>query len=381
MTLPTRPSVPGISGDRFRVHYRLAGTEAEARELADVIRVEQTVEIPADLVPDGDISDYLVGKVEAFEPIDEGHYAVTINYAIEVAGTELPQLLNILWGTGSFLNGFKVEGVDLPDSLLKYYRGPRFGPQGWREILKVYDRPLLCTAIKPMGLSAEQLADMAYKCALGGLDIIKDDHGITDLPFCSFEERVESCSEAVAKANRETGLNCLYVANVTGKVDRMVDRALFAKQAGAGALLINTAVVGFDMMRLLADDDRIALPIISHPAFAGHYVMNPDHAFSYYLYFGQLQRLAGADSSIFINYGGRFKVAREDTEGARDGCRVPMGPIKQAMPMAGGGITFPRIPELREIYDKEAIFLVGGGLHRHSDDLTENVREFLRLVS
>jgi ribulose-bisphosphate carboxylase large chain len=86
-----------------------------------------------------------------------------------------------LWGTGSFFPGFRVERVELPPNLLATYRGPRFGVTGLRERIKIYDRPLVCTAIKLLGLTPQHLAHMAYACALGGMDFIKkDDHGITD---------------------------------------------------------------------------------------------------------------------------------------------------------------------------------------------------------
>ncbi len=206
MTLPVSPAVPGLSGDRFRVTYQISGTEAEARSLAETARVEQSVEFPAELVPDGDIRDRIMGQLEAFEPCGEGRFLATISFAVESAGAELTQLINLLWGTGSFFPGFRVERAELPPSLLAHYRGPRFGVTGLRERVKIYDRPLLCTAIKPMGLTPQHLAEMAYACALGGMDFIKDDHGITDQPFCRFEERVALCAEAVARANRETGL-------------------------------------------------------------------------------------------------------------------------------------------------------------------------------
>ena len=50
-----------------------------------------------------------------------------------------------------------------------------------------------------MGLSATDLAELAYRFALGGIDLIKDDHGLTNQPFCPFEERVRRCAEAVAR--------------------------------------------------------------------------------------------------------------------------------------------------------------------------------------
>jgi len=36
---------------------------------------------------------------------------------------------------------------------------------------------------------------------------------------------------------------------------------------------------------------------------------------------------------------------------------------------------------LLEVYGKEVIFLVGGGLLKHGHDLTENCRHFLAMVS
>ena len=380
MTLPHDISVPNLSGDRFRVQYLITDSEEEARVKANNVAVEQTVEFPVHLIPESDITQYIVGRIENFEKVGQDRFSVTISYAIELAGKEFPQLLNVIQGLSSLIKGIRIEKLSFPDSLLALYKGPRFGQKGWREVLQVYDRPLLSTAIKPMGLSPQQLADMASKCALGGLDIIKDDHSLADLPFCPFEERVQRCAEAVAKANQETGLHCVYAVNISAAADRIVERALFAKKAGAGALMIAPALVGFDSMRQVADDDRIGLPILSHPTISGNYVTNSDGGFSYYAYYGQLHRLAGADAPIYVNFGGRFPTSREDCQGVIDGCNVPMAHIKPIPPCPGGGMTFDRIPELREMYGNEVIFLVGGGLHSSGDDLVENVRQFLRLV-
>jgi ribulose 1,5-bisphosphate carboxylase large subunit-like protein len=41
-----------------------------------------------------------------------------------------------------------------------------------------------------MGLSSPELGELAYKLALGGIDVIKDDHGLTDQCFAPFEERI-----------------------------------------------------------------------------------------------------------------------------------------------------------------------------------------------
>jgi ribulose-bisphosphate carboxylase large chain len=209
---------------------------------------------------------------------------------------------------------------------------------------------------------------------------MKDDHSITDLPFSPFEERVPRIAEAVAKANLQTGLNCIYAANITGPTQNMVERAIFAKNAGATALLISPALTGFDVMREIAEDDRVNLPILSHPTVTGNFVHNPDGGFSYFAYYGQLHRLAGADSPVFVNFGGRFPTTRRDCQDLIDGCRVPMAHIKPAIPCVGGGMKLAKVPELLEMYGNNAIFLVGGDLHSVGDDLVENVRQFLRLV-
>jgi ribulose-bisphosphate carboxylase large chain len=66
-----------------------------------------------------------------------------------------------------------------------------------------------------MGLSSKELADLAYQFVLGGMDIIKDDHGLSDQSCAPFDERVRLCAAAVQKGIKETGRPCLYVPNIT----------------------------------------------------------------------------------------------------------------------------------------------------------------------
>ena len=106
-----------------------------------------------------------------------------------------------------------------------------------------------------MGLSPTDLAELAYRFALGGIDLIKDDHGLTNQTFSRFEERLARCTEAVAKANRQTGMQCLYLPNVTASPAEMIRRARLARQAGAGGLLVCPGICGLDAMRAVADDD------------------------------------------------------------------------------------------------------------------------------
>ncbi|HEX2954188.1 MAG TPA: RuBisCO large subunit C-terminal-like domain-containing protein, partial [Bacillota bacterium] len=227
---------------------------------------------------------------------------------------------------------------------------------------------------------SERLASMAFQCALGGIDIIKDDHGLTNQVFAPFEDRVARCAEAVARANRETGRHSIYVANITAPADQILYRARIAKERGAGGVLVSPGLAGFDLIRLIASDPSIGLPIFSHPAFLGSYVTSPENGISHAALFGQITRLAGADAVVYPNYGGRFSFSREECQAIARGTEEAMGPIKPIFPCPGGGMSLDRIGELSEVYGKDAIFLVGGGLFKQGPDLVENCRYFKSLA-
>jgi ribulose-bisphosphate carboxylase large chain len=273
-----------------------------------------------------------------------------------------------------------LERFDLPASLLARFRGPRFGRAGLRSRLDVHDRPLLCTAIKPMGLSAAELGELTYQLAVGGIDLIKDDHGLADQSFCPFDDRVRHCGDAVARAYNQTGRRSLYLPNVTGPSDRTVDRARRARAAGAGGLLFSPGLAGLDAMRQIADDDRVALPLLSHPAFQGPFTLRPYEGIAHGALYGQINRLAGADGAIFPSYGGRFSFTPEQCRDIVRGATCDMGALAPIFPVPAGGMSLERVPELCRFYGKDSILLVGGDLHRHGPDLAENCRKFVRLV-
>ncbi len=368
-----------FSQERFSVIYRIGGDEREARAKAEAICIEQTVEFPADEVPAGVIRDHVFGRIELFERIEPDVFKAVISYAVEIAAGELPQLLNVIFGNSSIKPGIRVEHIHLPEVLLQQFNGPRFGREGIRKLLGVPKRPLLSTAIKPMGLSCRELADLAYQFAVGGMDMIKDDHGLTDQCCAPFEERVQQCAEAVRRACRETGQKSIYVANITAPHREVMRRARFAKAAGAGGLMVAPGLVGFDLMRELADDDSVGLPIMTHPALQGSFVTGRN-GMSHSVIFGQLARLAGADATIFPNFGGRFSFSRAACKEIADATHSVMGHVKPIFPAPGGGMSLDRVPEMLETYGQDLIFLIGGGLFKHGPDLVENCRYFRTMV-
>jgi ribulose-bisphosphate carboxylase large chain len=364
---------------RFAATYRLSGTRKEAYARAQDICLEQTVELPASVIQPGIVRDHIVGRIESFEG-RPGRYEATISYAVGSDAGELTQLLNVLFGNTSIKPGVRLERLILPPAILQQYRGPAFGRSGLRRLVGARRRPMLCAALKPMGLSAEALAELAGRFALGGIDIVKDDHGLSDQPFAPFETRVRLCARTIEQANRKTGRHCVYAPNVTAPFGELLDRARFARAAGAGALLLCPGLIGLDAMRAVAADGRVNLPLLSHPALQGSYVLHPEGGISHYALFGQLARLAGADASIYPNYGGRFAFSQAECASIVEGCRSPMGHIRSIFPCPGGGMSLSRIPELLGFYGRDVILLMGGGLLEHGPDIVENCRTFRRLV-
>lgn len=365
---------------RFGAWYRLTGDAASAEAKARDLIVEQTIEFPLDLVEDPFIRDHVVGKIDRIVLGADGVSRALISFANDDTAGELTQLINVLFGNISLKPGIRLESLKDCPALWQRFAGPRFGREGLRQRLHAPGRALLATAVKPMGESAAQLAARAYQFARGGIDVIKDDHGLSNQPYARFEERVARCAEAVHKANAETGYHCVYAPNVTAAAGDVEVRARFAKAAGAGALLVAPGLCGFDTMRRLADDDALDLPILGHPALLGSFVTSPDSGISHYALFGQLMRLAGADAAIYPHAGGRFAFSADDCRAIIAGTAVPMGQLRPSFPAPGGGMTLQRGAELKAFYGQEVMYLVGGDLLRHSPDVEKNCAIFREMV-
>jgi ribulose-bisphosphate carboxylase large chain len=376
MIEPTRLSV---SGERITAVYEFLGDPAEAPGRADALRVEQTIEFPAELVPDDDIQREIVGRIESVDAAGDRRVRVVVSYAVETTGYELPQLLNVLWGNSALLPRIRLIDFSLPDSLSSRFSGPRFGVAGLRRLFDAPERPLLATALKPMGLSAERLAQTAHQLALGGIDMIKDDHSLANQEFAPFRERVERCAEAVRSANDRTGLHCVYMPSLNAPYPLLEQRLTEAVEAGAGGLLILPGITGFDVMRDVAGRDDVEMPIMAHPAFLGSYTASPTNGIHHGTLYGKLMRLAGADLSIFPNYGGRFSFTPDECRQVVAGLAEPMGAIAAAFPAPGGGMTLDRVGEIKEFYGNDVALLIGGDLHR-GDDLAATAAGFRAAV-
>lgn len=348
---------------RLGVRYELRlgpGVDAERRALH--LAREQTVEIPEGVVA-ASREAASVGRVERVAGGD-GRFEVEISYPAAAVGDDLPQLLNVLWGNVSLQRDVRVVAVDWPADLLVSLPGPAFGVEGLRALAGAGERPLTATALKPLGLAARELARLAAECALGGIDLVKDDHGLADQAWAPFRERVLTVQEHVSRANRASGGRTLYAPNLTGPVDRLDERLETLREAGVRVAMVAPLLVGLDAVRSLAERSGVAL--LAHPAFAGSYC-GESAGLAPELLFGDLFRLAGADAVIFPNAGGRFPFTFDDCRRIEGRLRAPLGGAASSFLMLGGGIDAALLAQWIPRYSMDTIWLIGGSLYANAD--------------
>lgn len=362
--------------ERFFVTYEIQATsQGDADDWAHAVAREQTIECIDEGVPHPWILDEVLGKVEHVSQLDEERFEARVGYNVAASGDELPQLLNIIYGNTSLHIGVRLTGLEVPQSMERFLPGPRFGIEGVRRQSGRASGPLICTVLKPMGLSPDELAEIAYQCVLGGVDMIKDDHSLAMQSWAPFRPRVEAIATAVARANAETGRSALYAPSMLCPLDQFEQRARFAVEAGAGAYLVMPGLTGWDSIRFLAASEDLSRPIMMHPSAIGTFVNAPTNGFTHQMFYATYPRLMGADISIYPSFGGRYGFSKELCIDVAQRCRDPKGLFRPIMPSPGGGMRLELAPMLHAMYGDDAVFLFGGGAMRYRDRIAEGLRE------
>lgn len=351
--------------DALLVHYRLTLAAGEdAADKARGIALEQTAELPARCVPEALLESH-VGQLVALQQVDDDLWDASIAYAAELCGGETTQLLNLLFGNISMKAGILITGIDWPDSLLEQFGGPGHGIAGLRELVQVpCDQPLSCTALKPMGSDASTLAEITGAFAAGGVDIIKDDHGLANQPSARFRDRLLACQRAVEQMNDRYAGHSLYFPNVTAGPSELLQRLSLARDAGCRGVLLSPWLCGLGSLRLARDE--FGLAVLAHPAMTGSY-FGTDHGLQPDVLLGDLFRIAGADAVIYPNTGGRFGFSLATCEAINHALRRPLGSLHGAMPAPGGGMDMTRAAHWIDRYGVDTMVLIGGSLYQTGD--------------
>ena len=292
-------------------------------------------------------------------------------------GDSLPGLISAVLGEGIYFTPgiplVRVEDVRFPDAFLAHFQGPQFGVAGVRALLDAVDRPLFFGVIKPnIGLPPAPFAELGLAAWLGGLDVAKDDEMLTDTAWSPLAERAARLGAARRRAEAETGVPKMYLANITGEVDTLAARHDVAVEAGANAVMVNAMPVGVSAIRALRRHARV--PIVSHFPFIAAFSRMPSHGVHSRV-LTRLQRLAGCDVIIMPGFGPRMMTPAHEVQENLRACLEPMGSLRPSLPVPGGSdsaVTLERVH--RAIGHVDFGFVPGRGVFGHPMGPTAGAR-------
>lgn len=350
----------------YRIRSDARAIDARARSIA----VEQSVEMPVDAIDDEAVLRDIVGQVEQIVDLGQDVFEVRVGLAVATTGSEPGQLLNMLYGNSSIHDDVTLWDAEFPDDLLHAFPGPNRGLDGLRHRVGAAGRALTCSALKPQGLPPATLAGIALRLAEGGIDFIKDDHGLADQAYSPFARRVAAVQAALRKSGRKT----CYLPSLSGSLDQMVAQVEQARNEGVDFVLLTPMIAGLANFHALVRAYP-KLGFMTHPAMAGASRIAPP------LLLGKLFRLMGSDATVFPNHGGRFGYAPETCRALAEACRRPYAGRRPSVPVPAGGMTAERIDEMLAFYGPDTMLLIGGGLLQARDRLAEAAAAFTRRVA
>ena len=336
------------------------------KELAGGIAAESSVGTWTHLTTEKPYMQKLAAKV--FE-IKGKH--IKIAYPIELF--ELDNVPNIMSSVAGNIFGLKdiknlrFEDIQFPDKILKAFKGPEYGIEGIRKILKVYNRPLVGTIVKPkLGLNTKDHAKVAYDAWIGGCDIVKDDENLSSQNFNEFYGRVKETLKMRNKAEKETGEKKVYMVNVTAETNEMLKRMDFVKKQGGEYAMVDIITIGWAGLQTLRNHNS-KLKLVLHAHRAGHAAFTKGKNGISMKVIAKLARLIGMDQLHIGTAVGKMVETKEEVFENVKACTEKMGNLKKTFPVCSGGLYQGHVPALVKYFGKDIIIQMGGGIHGHPE--------------
>jgi ribulose-bisphosphate carboxylase large chain len=305
---------------------------------------------------------------------------VKIAYPVELFEPgNMPQIFSSIAGNVfgmKEISNLRLLDVTWPKKITDSFKGPQYGVDGVRKLLKVKKRPLCGTIIKPkLGLNEKEHAKVAYEAWIGGLDIVKDDENLSSQSFNNFYKRAVATVKMKDKAERETGERKMYMCNVTAETKEMLKRAKFLKDIGNEYAMIDILTVGWSGLQTLRNEiDKLKLVLHGHRAMHAALTRNKKHGISMVV-LAEAARLIGIDQLHIGTAVGKMEGGKEETitliedmekkffKGRGHVLAEKWGRIKPVFAVCSGGLQPMHIPNLVRMFGKDIIIQAGGGVH------------------
>jgi len=312
----------------------------------------------------------------------EGNY-VRVAYPLDLwEENNVPQLLSGIAGNifgMKALKNLRLIDVSLPKDYIKNFKGPHLGIEGLRKYFKTYDRPLTGAVPKPkLGFSSEEHAKIGLETWLGGFDLVKDDENLTSQTFNNFNKRVKLMSKLRDKAEKETGNVKDALINITAETKEMEKRAKLLNNYGFKYAMIDVVTCGTSAVQTLRDTLRdYKMAIHAHRAMHASFDRNLKHGISMQ-FLAKIMRLIGVEQIHSGTGVGKLVGSKEEVQSIASTLRNKnikekkkflleqnWGKIKPSFPVSSGGLHPGLVPDEMDIYGKDIVLLVSGGIHGH----------------
>ena len=357
---------------RIEVLYRVRSDAKSITTRAEGIAVEQSVEMPVSVIDDPFVLRETLGKVADIKDIGRGQFEVRIELASVTTGFEPGQLINMLFGNTSIQDDITLIDAQFPEEFATAFHGPNHGLFGLRMRVRAKGA-LTCSALKPQGSTPKALAELAGRIAAGGIDYIKDDHGLADQSYSPFAERAPAIAAAVMDAAARTGTPTRYLPSLNGNLDSLRRQVALCRSCGLDTVLIAPIIAGLAQFHTLVRENP-DIAFVTHPTMAGAVRIMP----SFLL--GKLFRLLGSDATIFPNHGGRFGYTPEECKRLANFSLQDWPNVKPCVPVPAGGMSLERVSEMLDFYGTDVMLLIGGSLLATRERITQETARYVELV-
>lgn len=314
-----------------------------------------------------------VGEVLDVRPTGKGRGYITLLYPIsnmDIERSAFPCLwLSMIGGPTFALAAYeksRLVDFSVPPAMMAQFPGPAFGIEGTRELVAAGDEELMIgTIVKPTaGMKPREVASLAYEAAMGGICFIKDDEKMMNPSYCPLGERVRLVSQAIRKAESETGQKTLYAAHVTTTPDRIVDTALEAIRNGATALMLNFFAAGFGSLEILRRHDEINVPIYAHCGGREAFGRAEGQGVAPAVIV-KMVRLLGGDYFRAGMYESYLVDTDDDIRAMHAAARGDWYPRKPMLPAVSGGLNPQTVGSNVKAMGRDILLLAGTGVFGH----------------
>lgn len=355
--------------------FRIEPNKISMKQAAATVALESSIGTWSELTTEKDYMKKLAAKVFSIK----GDW-VKIAYPCGLfekgnAPNILSSIAGNIFGMKAIKN-LRLEDIKIPKSILNSFYGPKYGIKGVRKIMKVKNRPLLGTIVKPkLGLKTRDHANVAYETWIGGCDIVKDDENLASQTFNVFEERLARTLEKAHQAEQETGERKAYLVNVTAETKEMMKRAQLVEELGGKYVMIDVVTAGFAAVQSLREAD-FKMAIHAHRAMHAAFTRNKKHGMSM-MVLADMMRIIGVDQLHIGTVVGKLEgaldevteieeeIEKKEVKETKHHLSQDWGKIKPVLAVSSGGLHPGHVPFLVKHLGKDIVIQMGGGVHGH----------------